>query len=226
MRIGITGWRGFIGSHLKDRLRRPVLFKGDMLDLEDVNDFVGKCDRIYHLAGKNREQEGNILANNFLSTGNLVLATKLLGVNPEVIFVSSKQVEWNPGSEYGFTKMVEEVIVRKAAKWSVLRVPNVYGPGGKPFYNSVVATFAYQIANKQSVTINNPDTTREFIFIDDLVDLLVSPIALHRIVNVEGETMSVQDIYEYLTSRLGEHDKLKRCFDYYKEVNNVPPTRE
>lgn len=216
MKIGITGWRGFIGSHLTKMLGSPVLFQGDMRNLDDVKEFVSQCVRIYHIAGKNRTDDGQILGNNLVSTGNLVLATKILGVNPEIVFLSSRQVEWNPGSEYGLTKMVEEGIVKKAAKWSIFRLPNVYGPGGKPFYNSVVATFAYQVANNQSVHLNNQATTREFIFIDDLVDLLVGSIILHRTVNVEGETISVQEIYEYLTSKLGEHDKLKKCLDYYK----------
>ncbi len=218
MRIGITGWSGFIGTHLRDRIEDPVLFQGNMTYFPAVREFIAKCDRIYHVAGMNRATEdGTILRNNILSTGNLVLATKTLEVIPEIVFLSSKQVEWSPRSEYGLTKMVEEGIVRKAAKWSIFRVPNVYGPGGKPFYNSVVATFAYQVANEKSVVLNNPTTTRELIFIDDLVDLLVSPITPHRVINVEGETMSVQAVYEYLTSRLGEHDKLKRCLDYYRK---------
>ena len=128
MNIGITGWRGFIGSHLSQRISNPVLFQGNMRDMDAVKQFVGQCDRIYHLAGKNRaEGAGEILANNLVSTGNLVLATKLLGKNVELVFASSKQVEWNPDSEYGMCKMVEESIVRKARKWCVFRIPNVYG---------------------------------------------------------------------------------------------------
>jgi len=217
MKIGITGWRGFIGSHLSQRIDNPVLFQGDMRNLDDVKEFVGQCDRIYHLAGKNRAEEGEILANNLASTGNLVMATKLLGVNPEIVFVSSKQVEWNPNSEYGMTKMIEENIIRKARKWCIFRIPNVYGPGCKPFYNSVVATFCYQIAHGESCTTHSPYATREFVYVDDLVDALVEPV-LHRVVKVSGEVMSIGEVHEHLTSRLGEHEKLKKCLDYYKEV--------
>tara|TARA_Y100000310_G_scaffold177357_1_gene177438 strand:+ start:6480 stop:7142 length:663 start_codon:yes stop_codon:yes gene_type:complete len=218
MRVGITGWRGFIGSHLKDRLEDPVLFQGDMHDLEAVKEFVWGCDKVYHLAGKNRGPDGSILVNNLASTGNLFLATILLGTSPEIIFVSSKQVEWNPRSEYGMTKRIEERIVRSAAKWTIFRVPNVYGPGGKPFYNSVVATFSYQIAHGIPLTADTPYATREFVFLDDLVDILATPVDLYRIVNVEGEVMSVQEVHDYLTSRLGEHEKLKRCLDYYSNL--------
>jgi len=217
MKIGITGWRGFIGSHLSHRLNNPVLFQGDMRNLADVKSFVARCDRIYHLAGKNRADDGEILANNLVSTGNLVLATKLLRVNPEIVFTSSKQVEWNPNSEYGMVKQVEENIVRKARKWCMFRLPNVYGPGGKPFYNSVVATFCWQIAHREPCSANQPFATREFVYIDDLIDILITSASLYKVVRVEGEVLSVRGIHEYITSRLGEHVKLKKCLDYYIE---------
>jgi len=216
VKIGITGWKGFVGSRLAKRIDNPMLFQGDMRNLAAVKEFVGQCDKIYHLAGKNRAEDDQILANNLVATGNLVLATKLLEINPEIVFTSSEQVERNPNSEYGMTKMVEESIVRKAQKWSIFRIPNVYGPGCKPFYNSVVATFCYQVAHGLVVSANNPDATREFVYIDDLVDALLEP-ALHQIVKVSGEVMSIQTVHEYLTSRLGGHEKLKKCLDYYKE---------
>ena len=226
MTTGITGWRGFIGYHLTGRIDNPVLFQGDMLDLGAVKQFVGQCDRIYHLAGKNRAEDGQILANNLVSTGNLVLATKLLGIHPEIVFASSSKAESDPNSEYGMTKMVEESIIRKASKWCIFRIPNVYGPRCKPFYNSVVATFCWQLANREPCTTRHPYATREFVYIDDLVEALVEPV-LHRVVGVSGEVMSVKDVYEYLTTRLGEHEKLKKCLGYYKEaIKNVPTTRE
>lgn len=221
MRIGITGWQGFIGSHLAKRIYNPVLFQGNMRDIENIKAFVEQCDKIYHLAGKNRAINGQILANNLEATGNLVLATKLLGVNPEVVFASSKQAEWNQNSEYGVCKMVEESIVRKAAKWSIFRIPNVYGPGCKPFYNSVVATFCYQIAHGLSVSISNPTVTREFVYIDDLMVWLTKEVdRMYRIVKVPGDVMSVLEVYELLTARLGEHEKLVQTLNWYKENYN------
>jgi UDP-2-acetamido-2,6-beta-L-arabino-hexul-4-ose reductase len=214
MRIGVTGWEGFIGSYLVKKIANPILFRGDLRKLENVKEFVVHCDRIYHLAGLNREQEGKILANNLVATANLILSLTLLSKNPEIIFLSSKQVEWNPKSEYGLTKSIEEDIIKKATNWCIFRVPNVYGPGGKPFYNSVVATFTYQLSHGQSVTIDNPATTREFIYISDLVDGLLNP-RFPEYEYPEGELFSVVQIYEYLTSRLGEHKKLKSCLDYY-----------
>jgi len=126
MKIGITGWRGFIGSHLAQRINSPVLFQGDMRNLDAVKEFVGQCDRIYHLAGKNRAGDGEILANNLVATGNLVLATKLLGARTEIVFASSKQVERNPNSEYGMCRLVEENTIRKARKWCIFSTECVW----------------------------------------------------------------------------------------------------
>lgn len=214
MRIGITGWKGFIGSYLRKTIKDPILFQGDLRDLGEVKEFAKNCERIYHLAGLNRGNEGRILKNNIHTTGNLILASKLHKKNPEIVFSSSKQVEWNPNSEYGLTKSIEEEIVKRSENWCIFRIPNVYGPGGKPFYNSVVATFTYQISHGQEVTINNPSDTREFIFVEDLVDELINP-RFSEYVYPRGEVMSIGEIYEYLTSRLGQHKKLKRCLDYY-----------
>lgn len=223
MKIGITGWEGFIGSYLRMKIGNPILFQGDLNNLDNVKLFVDNCDRIYHLAGLNREHEGKILANNLVSTGNLILSLKVINKNPEIIFLSSRQVEWNPNSEYGFTKSVEEGMIKKAETWCIFRVPNVYGPGGKPFYNSVVATFAYQLTHGQHVTINDPSVIREFIYIDDLIKELMNP-QFSEYKYPKGELLSIGQIYEYLTSRFGEHEKLKRCLDYYSSSGNHVPT--
>ena len=213
----MTGSKGFVGSHLAKRLVDPILFEGDLTSISDACDFISNCDRIYHLAGKNREQLGEILKNNILSTSNLILAAKIEKVNPEIIFASSQQVIWNGDSEYGFTKGAEEEIIKKANKWCIFRIPNVYGPGGRPFYNSVIATFCYQLSKGELATIHDPSAKREFIFIDDLVDQLLNP-EFNTLKLLKGETMTIGEIYFLLTKGLGTHKKLEKCLQYYNEL--------
>jgi len=222
MRIGITGAFGFIGSHLKKRIINGRAFDGDLKDIRKVREFILKCDRIYHLAGKNREKFGGILRNNIVATANLILAMTVENKFPEIIFASSKQVIWNSNSEYGLTKTLEEEIVKKAKKWCIYRIPNVYGPGSRPFYNSVVATFCYQVSKGSPLTINDPDTKREFIYIDDLIDELLKP-KFNVCKELHGEVMSVAEIASYLTDRLGYHKNLQKCLEYYKKrIPDVP----
>ena len=198
------------------RLNDPLLFEGDLTNIRDACEFVISCDRIYHLAGKNREQPGEILKNNIISTSNLILACKIKRVNPEIIFASSQQVIWNSESEYGFVKGIEEEIIKKANKWCIFRIPNVYGPGGKPFYNSVIATFCYQISKGESVTIHDPSVKREFIFVDDLMEQLLNP-EFNSLKSIDGETLAVGEIYSFLTDKLGSHKNLERCLQSYKQ---------
>lgn len=198
------------------RLNDPLLFERDLTNIRDVCEFVVSCDRIYHLAGKNREQPGEILKNNIISTSNLILACKIKRVNPEIIFASSQQVIWNSESEYGFVKGIEEEIIKKANKWCIFRIPNVYGPGGKPFYNSVIATICYQISKGESVTIHDPSVKREFIFVDDLMEQLLNP-EFNSLKSIDGETLAVGEIYSFLTDKLGSHKNLERCLQSYKQ---------
>jgi len=200
-------------------LHDPLLFEGDLTNIRDACEFVCSCDRVYHLAGKNREQPGEILKNNIISTSNLILACKIKGVNPEIIFASSQQVIWNSESEYGFVKSVEEEIIKKAKKWCIFRIPNVYGPGCKPFYNSVIATFCYQISKGESVTIHDSSVKREFIFVDDLVERILDP-EFNSLKSINGETMTVGEIHSFLTDKLGRHKKLERCLQSYKQLED------
>jgi len=226
MNVGITGWKGFIGYHLNNRLPNAILFEGNLHNLAECRRFVKACDRIYHLAGKNREpDDGKILMNNLMATGNLVLAMSLENANPEIIFASSFQVSSNERNEYALTKGMEEGIIMSALRSITYRLPNVYGPKCRPFYNSVIATFCHQISLGEPLTINNPNSEREFVFVDDVVDRLILTGTIGPggggKVNVNGEPMTVGQIAHFLKDGLGGHPNLEKTLKWYKENINV-----
>ncbi len=199
MRIGITGASGFIGGHLTNALQTlhgvsvsPLLpkRKSSLPTLVELKNFVTNKDVIYHLAGVNRGSDEEILKGNILGTQHLLLAIKTHGSpQAQVIFASSSQV-YQPGkgnglikeshttqpeSLYGVSKKAAEDLIRLSGlDHTILRLSNVYGPGCRPNYNSVIATFCDRTVKGLPLTINgNGKQGRDFIFIDDVVQAMV-----------------------------------------------------
>ncbi len=178
LKVGITGSPGFIGSHLVDRLRREehiVIIpdeKGYFEDIEKLKDFVSKCDVVVHLAAMNRGEEKEIYEVNLALVKTLTSCMEVVGVSPHVIFASSTQSMLD--NPYGRSKkegckILEEWALRNKASLSLLTIPNVYGDSCKPFYNSVVATFCYQLTHRKNPTIKT-DRELELIYINELTE--------------------------------------------------------
>jgi UDP-glucose 4-epimerase len=195
MRIGLTGASGFIGGHLLRALQaRPGLSvfplrpkrKNSPATLRELKSFVANKDVIYHLAGVNRGSDEEILKGNILGTLHLLLAVKTYGSpKTRIIFASSSQV-YRPGNDkglikessatepeslYGVSKKTAEDLIRLSGlDHIILRLSNVYGPGCRPNYNSVIATFCDRTVKGLPLTINGDGKQgRDFIFIDDVV---------------------------------------------------------
>lgn len=193
MRIGITGSSGFIGSHLRRALERlpdvaVTTLSHDENDPNALKSFVKNEDLIYHLAGVNRGTDEEILRDNILRTFDLVEAVKTHS-SARIVFASSAQV-YKPGktgtplretnatepcSLYGLSKKTAEDLMRLTGiDYVVLRLSNVYGPGCRPYYNSVIATLCDRAVQQQPLTINGDGKQgRDFIYIDDVVQALV-----------------------------------------------------
>ncbi|MFQ5442996.1 MAG: NAD-dependent epimerase/dehydratase family protein, partial [Nitrospinales bacterium] len=198
MRIGVTGASGFIGSHLLRALEQlPNVtvhsLKRKNKDTppasDELKDFVREKDLIYHLGGVNRGTGEEIVKGNVEATFNLVQTLNDLGGKTRIVFASSSQV-YKPGAEvtacdesyatepstlYGICKKTAEELIRVSGlDYSLLRLSNVYGPGCRPYYNSVVATFCERAVRRQSLSVNGDgEQGRDFIFIDDVVRALV-----------------------------------------------------
>jgi UDP-glucose 4-epimerase len=199
MRIGVTGASGFIGGHLINALQAlpgvsvsPLLRKrkNSPPTLRELKSFVTDKDVIYHLAGVNRGSDEAILQANILGTLRLLLAIKTHGFpQTRIIFASSSQV-YQPGREnglikescatepeslYGVSKKTAEDLIRLSGlDHIILRLSNVYGPGCRPNYNSVIATFCDRTVRGLPLIIDgNGKQGRDFIFIDDVVQAMV-----------------------------------------------------
>jgi UDP-2-acetamido-2,6-beta-L-arabino-hexul-4-ose reductase len=185
MKIGITGQSGFIGTHLYNYLGlqediHRIEFKDEFFEHQPALDkFVRSCDVIVHLAAMNRHGDPQVIYDtNIKLVQQLIDSLKLTKSNPHIIMSSSTQEERD--NPYGRSKKEGRKLLIKWAKnsgskFAGLIIPNVFGPFGKPFYNSVVSTFAYQITHgdKPEVQI---DAEMKLIYINDLVNKIYQVI--------------------------------------------------
>ncbi|MEG3658571.1 NAD-dependent epimerase/dehydratase family protein [Arenibacter palladensis] len=184
-KIGITGQAGFVGNHLYNTLSLDDTFtlvpfeRSYFGNKELLSNFVTQCDVIVHLAAMNRHEDANVIyVTNLDLVSQLIEACKTKGVTPHIIFSSSSQEEKD--NLYGRSKKEgKEKFMQWAAeeggKFTSLTIPNVFGPFGKPNYNSVVATFCHKIAHDETPSIIN-DSEVSLIYINELVDIFIGSI--------------------------------------------------
>jgi UDP-2-acetamido-2,6-beta-L-arabino-hexul-4-ose reductase len=183
IKIGITGQAGFIGTHLFNTLSlHPdkyiiIPFRDEFFQSEEALDgFVKQCDVIIHLAAMNRHNDPNVLyKTNIELVQKLIDSMERTNSKPYVIMSSSLQEERD--NVYGLSKkegreLFNQWADRNGAKFTGLIIPNVFGPFGVPFYNSVISTFSHQICNKQEPKIE-VDNELKLIYVGDLVKVIL-----------------------------------------------------
>ena len=183
MIVLITGINGFIGKNLKTMLlERGHEVLG--LDKDDEpytwKEYVNKADFIVHLAGVNRPLskeefvDGNV--NTIVRVVNILKDSKK--IVPIILSSSVQAIYDNP---YGKSKKAAEDYLFNYQRTNgnptfVFRFQNVFGKWSRPNYNSMVATFCYNIARGIEININDAAPKINFVYIDDLCHELISVI--------------------------------------------------
>ncbi len=213
-RIVVTGQSGFIGGHLYNTLKLyPDKYsiinfnKSYFNDEKSIDEFVSNCDVIIHLAGVNRSQDQqHLFDENILLADKLIRSLERTKAKPHIIFSSSTQEEKD--NLYGNAKKISR---EKIAEWALksnsnftgLVVPNVFGPFGKPFYNSVIATFCHQLVSGNTPKID-VDTDVNLIYVGDLVehiiDVVDNDINNPYFIVKANKTISVSEILNQLNT--------------------------
>jgi len=184
-KIGITGQAGFVGNHLYNTLSLDdtitlIPFERNFFGKKELlSNFVAQCDVIVHLAAMNRHEDANVIYNtNIDLVSQLIEACNSKKVKPHIIFSSSSQEEkdnlYGRSKKEGKEKFMQWAD-EEGGKFTSLTIPNVFGPFGKPNYNSVVATFCHKIAHNETPTIIN-DSEVSLIYINELVDIFIGAI--------------------------------------------------
>lgn len=186
IKIGITGQAGFVGTHLYNTLGLfPVEFqridfqKEYFEDSPKLNAFVAKCDVIVHLAAMNRHNDPQVIYDTNLSlVRKLVQSLHTTNSKAHVLFSSSTQEERD--NLYGKSKKEgRELMIdwakKSGGKFTGMIIPNVFGPFGHPYYNSVVATFCHKLSHNETPTID-VDGDLKLIYVGELVNVILAEI--------------------------------------------------
>ena len=184
MKVGITGAAGFIGWHLRCYLATRSDVEAVRLagreafsDVDKLREFVDGLDLIVHLAGVNRAEDDELISGNIEPAKLLVEALNYTNEKPFLIYTSSTKVQ-EGGTSYSegkaaVTELFQAWSKLNATNFANLIIPHVFGEYGRPFYNSAIATFAYQVARGERPTIHD-DGQLELIHVQDLVQQIIS----------------------------------------------------
>ncbi len=200
MKILVTGAKGFVGKNLcaalnnikdgKDRrfpdLKIEEVYEYDLDSTpEQLDAWCKDCGFVFNLAGVNRPQnQEEFMAGNFGFASTLLDTLKKHGNKCPVMLSSSIQATLAGRfgtSEYGKSKKAGEELFfeyskETGAKVLVYRFPNLFGKWCRPNYNSAVATFCNAFASDLPYTVNDPSVELELLYIDDLVDEMISAL--------------------------------------------------
>jgi UDP-glucose 4-epimerase len=182
------------------RLASEVLFtRGDVKDVPKLWTLLQGVDCVYHLAARVRVPESIHYPSEYSSvnvggTVAVMEAVRDTGVK-RVVFASSGALYGeqahqpisedqapNPNSPYGVSKIAAEYYVSTLGNLNsietvAMRIFNAYGPGQElpPSYPPVIPQLLRQAQTGESLVILGDGTqTRDFVFVDDVVDALVA----------------------------------------------------
>lgn len=242
-KVLVTGGGGFIGSHMikflvengfevrafdlpaqiakNPSLKEAEVYKGSILDINDITNAIKGCDYVMHLAamlGVKRTEAKRLDCLNVNIRGSINVLDACVRDNiKKIIFSSSSEVygdqekmpisetnPLNPKSVYAITKLaVEEYL--KAYKqrynldYTILRFFNVYGP--RQVANFVIPKFIKLVMeNNQPTIYGKGNQVRAFCYVDDIVRgthlALVNERANSEIFNIgnDNESISIKDL--------------------------------
>lgn len=249
MKILVTGARGFVGQNLCAQLRNirdgKAKFYGNVeidciyeYDIdspkESLDAYCAQADFVFNLAGVNRpENPEEFMAGNFGFASTLLDTLKKHGNHCPVMLASSIQATLTgryADGDYGKSKRAGEELffdyaAETGAKVLVYRFPNLFGKWCRPNYNSAVATFCNNIANDLPIRVNDRSTELELLYIDDLVDEMISALVgqEHRC-EFDGVETVLCDRGRYCAAPITHKATLGEIVDLLEEFKSQPQT--
>lgn len=234
MKILITGHSGFIGTHIVKKLqshytvittnknneRINVLEESQFLDIDDVGIVI-------HLAAKTSILDSisnpyDTYFTNIVGTLNILnyaerrkikniinISTYQYG-NPKYIPIDEKH-PLNPHSPYNKSKLISENLCKYYSEDYKINIVTlrpfcIYGPSRN---SSFISSTIRKVMNNEIVILSQKNTSRDFLFIDDFVNL-VHKILLnfpkgYNVYNVGyGKSYILEDVLKMIESILNK----------------------
>ncbi len=219
MKIGITGADGLIAWHQRAYLKAidgghevRLASRATFRQPESLAEFVDGLDAIIHLAGMNRGEDAEIEATNAALARDLVAACSRCGSRPLVVYANSTHQDRD--TAYGRGKRAAANTFRlwaeqSGAGFANLILPHVFGEFGKPFYNSVVSTFCYQLARNETPQIIT-DGDLELLHVQDVAAQCLKAIQENQRgdIRMKGIGMKVGELLQRLTEMRDQYQSM------------------
>ena len=179
--------------------KRVAFFRGDTRDIPKLWTLLRGVDCVYHLAARVSVPESVLYPveyNDVNVGGTVSLMTAVRDAQVKrVVFTSSgaaygeqeqqpvkEELRLQPQTPYAVSKMAaEQYVLAIGALWGIetviLRIFNAYGPGQPlpPAHAPVIPLFLKQALSGGSLVVHGDGTqSRDFVYIDDVVDALVA----------------------------------------------------
>jgi UDP-2-acetamido-2,6-beta-L-arabino-hexul-4-ose reductase len=239
MNILIIGSTGFIGQNLVSFLSRSNQVEVAKIGEEEMLLFskIQKADVIVNASGVSRSKSENdfFLYNIYYSQRLFNLINTCEGK----MYLYFSSIHYNSESLYGISKRYNEFLMSELDSKNsnyllCLRIPGIFGPGIKPNYVSVVATFCYNLANRKVSKIVEGDKIIDLLFIEDLI-ININKFILYKkekgfeIIDYFPETVSIKvnnlfDLIKKISlNRINSNlknnfiEKLLITYNYYKK---------
>jgi UDP-2-acetamido-2,6-beta-L-arabino-hexul-4-ose reductase len=208
MKLAVTGTGGFLTWHVRCALRARQdldivsIGRTEFEDTGLMDSALAEVDSVIHLAGVNRAPDDEIATTNPRLAQ--VLVEGLARANRPITVVNGNSIQSSGDSVFGRSKAEAASIFRAYSEVSGSRfvdviLPNIFGEHGRPFYNSVVATFCHQLAIGEKPRI---EVDRELSLLHAqtaasiLLDAAENPSSPE--IAIKGKTVSVSSVLAQL----------------------------
>lgn len=208
MRVAVTGAEGFLAWHVRCAAAAAgqheivPLGRAEMSDPALLNGLLADCDAVLHLAGVNRDTDERVFSGN--RDLAIALGAALEGTSVRRI-VYGNSIHAGAPTPFGSSKaLAAEELARRARQMGAVFhdvvLPNIFGEGGRPHYNSVVATFCAALAAGQEPVVMD-DKRLPLLHAQDAADVLLGCLADDTSGEVRpvGEPWLVSDLLQALS---------------------------